>query len=44
MTNKQGTHTGAATAPIWLLLLGVVIAIEIGALPVTRAMLAAVLP
>lgn len=31
-------------APLWVVLLGLIIAIEIGALPVTRVMLAAVLP
>jgi hypothetical protein len=31
-------------APMWLVLLGLIIAIEIGTLPVTRALLAAVLP
>jgi hypothetical protein len=42
MTDNQDTYTG--TAPLWVVLLGLIIAIEIGALPVTRAMLAAVLP
>jgi hypothetical protein len=42
MTDNQDTYI--ATAPLWVVLLGLVIAIEIGTLPVTRAMLAAVLP
>jgi hypothetical protein len=41
MTDNQDTYT---TAPLWLALLGLIIAIEIRALPVTRVMLAAVLP
>jgi hypothetical protein len=40
MTDTQEAYK--ATAPIWLLLLGVII--EVGTLPVTRAMLAALLP
>jgi hypothetical protein len=42
MTDNQDTYI--ATAPLWVVLLGLVIAIEIETLPVTRAMLAAVLP
>jgi len=42
MTDNQDTYTTAA--PFWVVLLGLIIAIEIGALPVTRAMLRAVLP
>jgi hypothetical protein len=42
MTDNQDSYT--ATAPLWIVLLGIIIAIEIGALPVTRAMLVAVLP
>lgn len=42
MTDHQDTYT--ATAPLWIVLLGVIIAIEIGALPVTRAILVALLP
>ena len=37
-------HADASPGPIWLVLLGLIIAIEIGALPVTRAMLMAALP
>lgn len=51
MTNDQGTshersdhHSDAATAPMWVLLLAVIIAVEIGFLPVTRMLFAAVLP
>jgi hypothetical protein len=42
MTDNQNSST--ATAPLWVVLLGVIIAIEIGALPVTRAILTAMLP
>jgi hypothetical protein len=42
MTDSQETHTDSV--PVWLVLLGVIIAIEIGALPVTRAILAGLLP
>ena len=42
MTDNQDSYT--ATAPLWIVLLGIIIAIEIGALPVTRAILVAVLP
>jgi hypothetical protein len=42
MTDNQDTYT--ATAPLWLVLLGAIIAVEIAALPVTRVMLAALLP
>jgi len=34
-------QTDTATAPFWVLLLGLVIAIEIAALPVTRSLIAA---
>ena len=41
MTNNQDA---AAIAPIWVLLLAVIIVIEIAFLPVTRSLFAAVLP
>jgi len=51
MTNSQDTsperydhHSDAATAPIWVLLLALIIMVEIGFLPVTRTLFAAVLP
>ena len=52
MTNNQDTsseapdhHTDAAViAPMWILLLAVIVVIEIGFLPVTRSLFAAVLP
>ena len=40
--NQDSPHAIASPAPIWLMLLVLIVAIEIGALP--RAMLAAVLP
>jgi hypothetical protein len=40
MTNNQGT----SPAPMWVLLLAVIIMVEIGFLPVTRTLFAAVLP
>ena len=51
MTNNQDTspealdhHSDAAAiAPFWLLLLALIVVIEIGFLPATRSMLAAVL-
>ena len=51
MTNNQDTspeapdhHSGAAAiAPFWLLLLALIVVVEIGFLPVTRSMWAAVL-
>jgi hypothetical protein len=51
MTNNQDTsperhehHSDRAMAPMWVLLLAVIIAVEIGFLPVTRMLFAAVLP
>ena len=51
MTNDQGTSAeapdhhsdAAAIAPFWLLLLAVIVVVEIGFLPVTRSLFAAVL-
>ena len=50
MTNNQTLpkapdhHSDAAIASIWVLVLAVMVAIEIGSLLVSRAMLAGVLP
>ena len=37
-------HSDAAMAPFWILLLALIAAIEIGALPVTRSLIAALFP
>lgn len=51
MTNNHNTspeapdhHSDAAIAPTWVLLLALIVVIEIGFLPVTRSVLAAILP
>jgi hypothetical protein len=52
MTNNQDTSPqvpdhysdAAVIAPIWVLLMALIIVIEIGCLPVTRSILVAVLP
>ena len=49
MTNNQNSSPeapdhDAAIAPMWFLLLAVIVAVEIGFLPVTRSLFAAVLP
>jgi hypothetical protein len=49
MTNNQNSSPEApdhyaAIAPFWFLLLAVIVVVEIGFLPVTRTLFAAVLP